>query len=153
MMFQVKRVVFQTYRFSGWWSRAVSPLAASVATEVVPMNREEKEALTRKATQSIVAHMHHLTNAEEMIYNSLLTGYDVEMFTAGRRDTEEWIGRLLASLPIPLLITRTIPEGSGGHDFFAYHWQTRDREGDAVTFLYGLEQALLSVMKQQEQQP
>jgi hypothetical protein len=117
------------------------------------MNQEEREALTGKATARIVAGLQQTTNAEEML-RSILTGYGVELFAAGGRNTEEWIGRLLASLPIPILITRTLPEGSGEHEpVVAYHWKTQDLEGDAVTFAHGLEQALLSVMHQQEQQP
>jgi hypothetical protein len=116
------------------------------------MNQEEREALTQQATARILSGLHQSANAEETI-GSILIGYGVAMFAVGRRDTEEWIGRILASLPIPMLITRTLPEGSGGGTILAYHWKTRDREGDAVTFAYALEQALLSVLHQQEQQP
>jgi hypothetical protein len=115
------------------------------------MNQEEREALTQETTQCIVSGLHQTTNVEQMI-GSILTGYGVAMFAAGGRTTEEWISHILASLPIPILVTRTLPEGSGEHEIFAYHWKTRDREGDAVTFAYGLEQALLSVMQRQEQQ-
>jgi hypothetical protein len=116
------------------------------------MNQEERKALTQQTTQRIVSGLHQTTNAEEVI-SSLLTGYGVAMFAAGGRNTEGWIGRILASLPIPIFITRTLPEGEGAQEpVVAYHWQTRDREGDAVTFAYGLEQALLSVMHQQEQE-
>ena len=114
------------------------------------MNREEREALTLRATQLIVVSLQQTTNAEQMI-NSILTGYGVEMFAAGGRNTEEWIGRILASLPIPILITRTLPEVSGGNVVLAYHWKTRDREGDGVTFQYCLEQAFTYMMNQQEQ--
>jgi hypothetical protein len=117
------------------------------------MNQEEREALTQETTQCIVACLHQTTNAEQMI-GSLLTGYGVAMFAAGGRNREEWVGCILASLLIPILITRTLPEGSGEQEpVVAYHWKTRDREGDAVTFAYCLEQALLPVMNQQEQQP
>ncbi len=115
------------------------------------MNQEEREAFTQQTTQRLIACLHQTTNAEEMI-RSLLTGYGVEMFAAGGRTTEEWIGRIVASLPIPMLITRTPPEGSGEQEpVVAYHWKTQDREGDAVTFAYGLEQALIYVMHQQRQ--
>jgi hypothetical protein len=95
------------------------------------MNRE---ALTERATASIVACLHQTTNAEEMI-GSILTGYGVAMFAAGGRNTEQWIGHIVASLPIPILITRTLPKGSGEHEpVVAYHWQTRDREGDVCVW-------------------
>ncbi len=117
------------------------------------MNQEEREALIQETTQRILACLHQTTNAEEMI-RSMLTGYGVTMFAVGGRTTEEWIGRIVASLPIPMLITRTPPEGSGGKEpVVAYHWKTGDLEGDGVTFAYCLEQALLSVMRRQEQQP
>jgi hypothetical protein len=85
------------------------------------MDQEEREALTHKATARILACLHQTTNVEEMI-RSMLTGYGVELFAAGEHE--------------PVV---------------AYHWKALDREGDAVTFLYGLEQALLSVMSQQRQ--
>jgi hypothetical protein len=113
------------------------------------MNQEEWEAFTHQTTQQIVSGLQQTTNAEEMI-RSLLNSYGIAMFAAGRRKTEEWISRTLASLPIPILITRTLPEGAQA-PVVAYHWQTRDREGDAVTFAYCLEQALLPVLQQQEQ--
>jgi hypothetical protein len=79
---------------------------------------------------------------------------ELVMFIAGGRTAEEWISHTLTGLPIPMLITRTLPEGEGAQEpVVAYHWQTRDREGDAVTFAYALEQALPSVLRQQEQQP
>jgi hypothetical protein len=117
------------------------------------MNREEREALTERATQRIVACLQQTTNTEQMI-GSILTGYGIAMFAAGGRNIEEWIGRILASLPIPIFITRTLPEGSGEHEpVVAYHRKTQDLEGDGVTFAYCLEQALTYVMNQQEQQP
>ena len=117
------------------------------------MNQEEREALTQQTTQRLLSGLHQTTNVEQMI-RSMLTGYGLEMFAAGGRNTEEWIGRLLASLPVPMLITRTLPDVSGEQEpVVAYHWQTRDREGDGVTFAYCLEQALLSLMQQQERQP
>ena len=117
------------------------------------MNQEEREALTQQTTQRLLSGLHQTTNAKEMI-RSLLTGYGKAMFAAGGRSSEEWISRTLAGLPIPMLITRTLPEGSGEQEpVVAYHWKIQDLEGDGVTFAYGLEQALLSVMHLQEQQP
>jgi hypothetical protein len=123
------------------------------------MNQEEREALTQQTTQRMVACLQHTTNAksdlanaEEMI-RSMLTSYGLEMFAAGGRNTEEWIRRTVASLLIPIFMTRTLPEGSGGDTVLAYHWQTLDREADGVTFAYCLEQALLAVLHRQEQQP
>ena len=118
------------------------------------MNQEEREALIQQAIQRLVAVLHQPTNAEQMMIRTTLTGYGVAMFAAGRRRSEEWIGRILASLPIPLLITRTLPEGEGTQEpVLAYHWHTQDGEGDGVTFAYALEQALLAVLHRQEQQP
>jgi hypothetical protein len=115
------------------------------------MNQEERESLTQQATARIVSGLQQTTNVEQMI-GSMLTGYGIEMYAAGGRNTEEWIGRTLAGLPIPLLITRTTTGVSGGKEpVFAYPWKTLDREGDAVTFAHGLEQALLSMMQQQRQ--
>jgi hypothetical protein len=117
------------------------------------MNQEEREALTHQTTQRKIACLHQTTNREETI-RSLLTTYGREMYAAGNRNAEEWIRRMLVSLPIPIVITRTIPEGEGGKEpVFAYHWKTQDVEGDGVTFAYCLEQAPLAVLKQQEQQP
>ncbi len=117
------------------------------------MNQEEREALTQQTTQRLLSGLHQRTDVEQMI-RSLLTGYGVAMFAAGGRNTEEWIGRILASLPVPILITHTLPEGSGEQEpVVAYHWKIQDLEGDGVTFAYCLEQALLSVMHRQEQQP
>jgi hypothetical protein len=117
------------------------------------MNQEEREAITHKTIQRIVSGLQQPTNVEEMI-GSILTGYGVAMFAAGRRSTEKRISLLLASLPIPMLVTRTTSEVSREKEpIVAYHWKTLDREGDGVTFAYCLEQALLSVMQQQEQQP
>jgi|SRR5215467_2414716 len=117
------------------------------------MNQEEREALLQQTTARILACLQQTTNVEEMI-RSLLTGYGRAMFVAGGRNLEEWITRTVAGLPIPMLITHITPEASGEQEpKRAYHWQTQDLEGDGVTFAYCLEQALLSVMHQQEQQP
>ena len=79
------------------------------------MNQEEREAFTKQTTQHMVASLHLPTNAEQTI-RPLLTKYGVEMFAAGVRTMEEWIRRSLASLPIPIVITRT------DHDpVLAYH--------------------------------
>jgi hypothetical protein len=64
------------------------------------VNQEEREALMQETTQRILACLHQTTNAEEMI-RSMLTSYGVTMFAVGGRNTEEWIGRIVASLPIP----------------------------------------------------
>ena len=117
------------------------------------MNQEERIAFTQKTTARIIVCLHQPTDAEETI-RSMLNKYGTEMFAAGGRNMEEWISRTVAGLPIPMLITRTTPEGSGEQEpIVAYHWKTLDREGDGVTFAYCLEQALLAVLKQQEQQP
>jgi hypothetical protein len=79
------------------------------------MNQEEREALTQRTTQRIVSGLHQTTNVEQMI-GSMLTGYGGAMFAAGGRNLEKWISRILASLPIPILITRTLPEGSEEKD-------------------------------------
>jgi len=115
------------------------------------MNQEEREALTQQTTQQIVSGLQQTPNAEKII-RALLNRYGIEMFAAGRRNTEEWISRLLAGLPIPILITRTLPEGEGAQEpVLAYQWKTLDREGDGVMFAYCLEQALAYVMHQQRQ--
>jgi hypothetical protein len=115
------------------------------------MNQEEREVLTQQTTARILACLHQTTGAEEMIC-SMLTSYGREMFAAGGRNLEEWISCTVAGLPIPMLITRTTPEASGEQEpIVAYHWQTLDQEGNGVTFVYCLEQALTSVMQQQRQ--
>ena len=113
------------------------------------MTQEEREALTQNTTQCIVACLHQTTNVEQTI-RSVLTKYGMERYAAGNRNAEEWIRRTLASLPIPIFITRTIPVG-GKEPVLAYHWHTQDEEGDGVTFAYCLEQALTQVMHQQRQ--
>ena len=113
------------------------------------MNQEEREALAQQAIQRLVAGLQQTTNAEQM-FRSMFNRYGIEMYAAGNRNAEEWISRMLASLPIPIVITRTIPEGEGGKEpVLAYHWQAQDVEGDGVTFAYCLGQALTHLMHQQ----
>lgn len=112
------------------------------------MNQEAREALIEKATQRIVAGLHQTTDTEQMMIRAALTNYGLAMYAAGNRNAEEWIGRMFASLPIPIVITRIIPEG-GKEPVLAYHWQTQDGEGDGMTFAYCLEQALTHLMHQQ----
>jgi hypothetical protein len=110
------------------------------------MNQGEREAFTRQTTQRIVASLQHTTNAEYTI-RSMPTKYDIEMFAAGKRYAEEWISRTPAGLPIPMLITRTIPEVEESMEpVLAYHWEILYGEGDGVTFTYCLEQALTHLM-------
>jgi hypothetical protein len=115
------------------------------------MNQEEREAFTRQTTQRMVASLHRTTNAEDTI-RPMLAKYGIEMFAAGNRNAEGWISPTLAGLPIPMLITRTIPEVEEGMEpVLAYHWEILDGEGDGVTFAYCLEQALTHLMKRNRQ--
>ncbi len=114
------------------------------------MNREKREQLAREAAKKLATY-HTLKNPEEAIYSYLLNTYGLDMLGAGRRETEQFISEKLAQLPIPILVTRNIPEISIGDDLLAYHWQVLDREDDEFTFDRALAAALEYYQKSQEQ--